>query len=110
MSGRAALVVSIHDVAPGTLAATRLMLAELERAGIDRCSLLVVPNYHGGQPVSEFPGFIEAMRGFERDGHEIVLHGYYHLRQRRAGESLRERAVTSVYTAGEGEFYDLGYH
>ena len=27
----------------------------------------------------------------------------------RAGESTREKVVTRVYTADEGEFYDLGY-
>jgi predicted deacetylase len=42
-------------------------------------------------------------------GHEIVIHGYFHQRPRRAGESLTNRFVTQVYTQDEGEFFDLDY-
>jgi predicted deacetylase len=43
------------------------------------------------------------------DGAEAVIHGYYHQRPVRAGETLRERFITRSYTAGEGEFFDMSY-
>ena len=45
----------------------------------------------------------------EADGHEIVIHGYFHERPRRAKETLRDKFLTRFYTQNEGEFYDLGY-
>jgi predicted deacetylase len=42
-------------------------------------------------------------------GHEPVLHGYYHQRERRPGESTRTRFFTRVYTADEGEFFDIPF-
>jgi predicted deacetylase len=36
-----------------------------------------------------------------------VIHGYFHQRPQRAGESVKEQFTTRLYTAGEGEFFDL---
>jgi predicted deacetylase len=103
------LVVSVHDVAPVSQPAVEQMLAQLARAGVPRCSLLVVPDYHRtGRSLGD-PAFADWLRDLDAQGHEIVIHGFYHERARRAGESTRQKIVTRVYTAGEGEFYDLGY-
>ena len=104
-----ALVVSIHDVAPVTRSPVERMLAQLARAGVPHCSLLVVPDYHRtGRSLGD-PAFREWLCDLDAQGHEIVIHGFYHERARRAGESTRQKVVTRVYTADEGEFYDLGY-
>jgi uncharacterized protein len=104
-----ALVVSIHDLAPATRSRVELILAQLARAGVPHCSLLVVPDYHrSGRSLGE-PGFVAWLQELRAEGHEIVIHGFYHQRTRRAGESARQKVVTRVYTADEGEFYDLGY-
>src|SRR6185503_8889753 len=42
-------------------------------------------------------------------GHEIVIHGYFHERPRQEGENLGEKFFTRLYTRDEGEFYDLDY-
>ncbi len=85
------------------------MLSSLAAVGVARCSLLVVPNYHRqGASLGE-PAFVSWLRQLQGTGHEIVLHGYYHERARRVGESARQKMVTRVYTADEGEFYDLDY-
>jgi predicted deacetylase len=102
-------VVSIHDVAPSTRAASERILDELGRSGVRVCSLLVVPNYHRTGAAMRDAGFVRWLRDLEADGHEVVIHGYFHQRPRRAGESWRERFVTRCYTSDEGEFYDLGY-
>ncbi|HEY0793022.1 MAG TPA: DUF2334 domain-containing protein, partial [Chthoniobacterales bacterium] len=102
-----ALVVSVHDVSPLTQPACSRMLAELAGAGVCATSLLVIPNHHGRAPVGAAPEFQAWLAQEVAKGHEPVLHGYFHLRSSRPGESWRNRWTTRVYTAGEGEFYDL---
>ena len=43
------------------------------------------------------------------NGHEIVIHGFFHQRARRKDENIRAKIVTRMYTADEGEFFDLRY-
>jgi predicted deacetylase len=106
---REALIVSVHDVAPATRGATEKIVAELSHHRVPVCSLLVVPNYHHGGSSTEDRGFVRWLQDLEAQGHEIVIHGYFHQRPRRNGESLRERFFTRTYTNDEGEFYDLDY-
>lgn len=102
-------VVSIHDVAPVTRDASARIIAELSARGVGVCSLLVVPNYHHTGAAVNDREFVHWLRGMEADGHEIVIHGYFHQRPRQSNETLRQRFVTRFYTDDEGEFYDLGY-
>jgi len=103
------LIVSLHDVAPTTWPIAREILSELHNDGIRKCSLLVVPNYHRHGSSVEDREFVSALRDLESEGHEIVIHGYFHERPRRSGESLFDRFVTRTYTQDEGEFFDLNY-
>jgi predicted deacetylase len=104
-----ALVVSIHDVAPSTRTKVEKILAALARHRVRVCSLLVVPDYHRqGRSLSE-PGFCSWLRMLAAHGHEIVIHGFFHQRARRNGEMVRAKIVTRIYTADEGEFFDLEY-
>ena len=106
---RPALVISLHDVAPVTQASCVRILDQLERLGISRCSLLVVPDYH--QSGSSFANreFANWLRNLEASGHETVIHGYFHERAAARGETWRDQFMTRVYTNREGEFYDLDY-
>jgi len=106
--GDRALVVSIHDVSPLTAGTVRRMLADLGKIGLDSTSLLVIPDHHRRGLVSEDREFAGWLRECHGDGQEIVLHGYCHLRDPVADEGLWKKLVTGTYTAGEGEFYDLG--
>jgi uncharacterized protein len=104
-----ALVVSIHDVAPSTRAKVEEILAALARHQVHACSLLVVPDYHRqGRSLAD-PGFRAWLHDLAANGHEIVIHGFYHQRARRNDEKARAKIVTRIYTADEGEFFDLGY-
>jgi len=104
-----ALVVSIHDVAPSTRAKVEKILAELARHRVHACSLLVVPDYHRqGRSLAD-PGFRSWLHELAANGHEIVIHGFFHQRARRNDEKTRAKIVTRIYTADEGEFFDLGY-
>lgn len=106
MSGRS-LVVSLHDVSPRTQAASADILRQLKEIGVRRCSLLVIPDHHRKGHFREDPSFCEWLREQADAGHEIIAHGYFHQRAPRGNESFLQRLTTRVYTAGEGEFYDL---
>jgi len=103
------VIVSLHDVAPATWDACKHILSEFQHQGIRASSLLVVPNYHHAGSSFENPSFVSWLKELEAAGHEIVIHGYFHERPRRANGSLTDRFVTQVYTQGEGEFFDLDY-
>jgi len=106
---REALIVSVHDVAPATRAIAEEIVAELSRHRVPVCSLLVVPNYHRGGSFAEDRSFVRWLQSLEEQGHEIVIHGYFHERPRRNGETMAGRFLTQLYTRDEGEFYDLDY-
>jgi len=106
---REALVVSVHDVAPATRSVVEEIVAEVSRHRVPVCSLLVVPNYHHRGSFTEDRGFVRWLQDLEAQGHEIVIHGYFHERPRRQGENLSEKFFTRLYTNDEGEFYDLDY-
>jgi len=103
------MVVSLHDVAPSTQQIANTIISELVRHGVRVCSILVVPDYHHEGLFAKDRQFVSWLRGLEAEGHEIVIHGYFHERPRRAKETLRDKFLTRLYTQHEGEFYDLGY-
>lgn len=103
------VVVSLHDVAPCTQQITNTIISELSAHGVRVCSVLVVPNYHHKGVFASHREFVTWLRGLEADGHEIVIHGYFHERPGQTTETLRDKFVTRFYTRNEGEFYDLNY-
>jgi uncharacterized protein len=102
-----ALVVSLHDVSPHTREACSSILQDLAQRGVPRTSLLVIPDHHRRGHLQSDPDFVSWLQAQAGAGHEVVMHGYYHQRQQRANESARDKFTTRLYTAGEGEFYDL---
>jgi predicted deacetylase len=109
MNGVRSLAVSVHDVSPLTREASECVLADLAAAGVGAASLLVVPDHHHRADIDKDPDFLAWLREQQAAGHEIVLHGFYHRRTPRGDDGAGKRLVTEHYTAGEGEFYDLGY-
>ncbi len=108
-AGQDALIVSIHDVAPSNRATVERIISEVSRKGARVCSLLVVPDYHHEGLFAQDRQFVSWLRDSEADGHEIVIHGYFHERSASARETLWDKLVTGLYTRHEGEFYDLDY-
>jgi predicted deacetylase len=102
-----ALVVSLHDVSPHTRENCEQALATLDRLGVSQCSLLVIPDHHHRGHFLADPEFCAWLKAQSARGHEIVIHGYYHQRERRPAESTVQKLTTRFYTADEGEFYDL---
>jgi predicted deacetylase len=103
------MVISLHDVAPSTRDLADKIISELVRRGVRVCSLLVVPDYHHQGLATKNRQFVSWLRDLESEGHEIVIHGYFHERPRGPNETLRDKFLTRLYTDNEGEFYDLDY-
>ena len=89
------LAVSVHDVSPLTRDTVAVMLRDLAEAGVRVTSLLVVPDHHHRADIDQDPAFLGWLRGMEAEGHEIVLHGFYHRRE----ASARRRACRFGRTA-----------
>ena len=83
------------------------MLGQLAEWGVPRCSLLVIPDHHRRGHFLADAACAAWLRAQAAAGHELVMHGYHHQRARRAGESVGAKWTTRIYTADEGEFYDL---
>ena len=101
------LVVSLHDVSPLTQTLCENILGQLRELGVRQTSLLVVPNHHRQAPITHDSSFRSWLTRKVDSEHEPVLHGYFHQRQRQEGDSFYSRLTTEIYTAGEGEFFDL---
>ncbi len=102
-----ALVVSVHDVSPRTRETSATILDELAGKGVPHCSLLVIPDHHHRGHFLADADFCAWLREQAQRGHEVVVHGYFHQRLRRGDESARAKLTTQLYTADEGEFYDI---
>lgn len=100
------LVVTIHDVAPPTLAAVRTLRERACAWGATRVTLLAVPNFHARAPLAADPPTIDWLRRSAGNGDEIALHGIFHIQRAPAGAlgALRAR----LFTAGEGEMLGRG--
>jgi uncharacterized protein len=106
---RDSLIVSLHDVAPFNRELSQKIISELASKGVRVCSLLVVPDYHHQGRFDEDREFLSWLHELESDGHELVIHGYFHERPRRTNETALQQLMTRFYTNDEGEFYDLDY-
>jgi predicted deacetylase len=102
-----AFVVSIHDVSPLTWEDTERILQSLAERGVHTTSLLVIPFHHEKEHFTKNPQFRDWLAAKAAAGHEVVIHGYTHRRARKTNESLVTRGMTRVYTADEGEFFDI---
>jgi predicted deacetylase len=100
-------IVSLHDAHPGSRAQIAEQVAFLARYGITHSSILVVPEFHHEGATQQVKEFCETVSGWQEQGHEIVLHGYYHDRRESPPEKLSTVFWTRFYTNREAEFLDL---
>src|SRR5262245_54823327 len=103
------VVVSLHDVAPCSQQITSTMISELSAHGVRGCSILVVPDYHHEGPFAKHREFVTWLRALEADGHEVVIHGYFHERPPQTEVTLGDKFMSRFCAQDEGEVYDLGY-
>jgi uncharacterized protein len=97
-----AVHVSIHDVSPRFAADVDVALELCAARGI-RPALLVVPNFHEAAPLLDDPGFCARLRDLQARGHEVFLHGFFHLSPG-GPRTLRSFFRQRIVSANEAEF------
>ena len=75
-------LVCIHDATPAYARETSVMIRDLAPLLGRRLSFGVVPNWHGEWPLAAHPDYCRLVR---ESAEELLLHGYFHLRQRGRG-------------------------
>lgn len=101
---RPIVIVSVHDVAPGTAAATERWLDLLDSRGVP-ASLLVVPGPWRGHALRDDPTLVSALHDAADRGYEISLHGYTHSADNRSAGIGIPRALSGrVLARGCAEF------
>jgi predicted deacetylase len=100
-------IVSLHDAHPGSRAQIAEQVAFLAAYGVTCSSILVVPEFHHAASAGADAAFRDAVSAWQAQGHELVLHGYYHDRQEAPRETLANMFWTRLYTNREAEFLDL---
>ena len=100
-------VVALHDVTPVHEDRIGHVLLLLDRLGIARPALFVVPDWHGEGNLERHPSFVDMLLERQAGGAEVFLHGYRH---DEAGHerSLRERLHVFGRTARSAEFLMIG--
>ncbi len=106
MPAASQLIVSFHDLHPGSRVQCERFLAICRECGVERTTLLVVPRWHGAPPCDDDREFAAWLRERAEEGHEICLHAYLHRVDVVTGSAV-QRAMGRHYTAGEGEFYQI---
>lgn len=72
-------LVCIHDATPAHARETRVMIRDLAPLVGRRFSVGVVPNWHGEWPLAAHPNYCRLV---QEASEELLLHGYFHRRQR----------------------------
>ncbi len=70
------LIISVHDVSPAFEKEIKIILKKLNEIGINKKSLLLVPNYERKYDLRKYPKFIARIKKEKQA--EIVTHGFYH--------------------------------
>jgi predicted deacetylase len=100
--------VSFHDLHPGSRAACAGFLERLRGCGVTRVSLLVVPRWHGGPPLTQDDEFVAWLRTLAAAGHDICLHGFFHRAEQVHGGPWQQ-LIGRHYTQSEGEFFQIDH-
>jgi hypothetical protein len=72
-------LVCIHDATPAYARETRMIIRDLAPYLGSRLSFAVVPNWYGEWPLAAHPEYCRLIR---EASEELLLHGYFHQRQR----------------------------
>ena len=72
-------LVCIHDATPAYARETRVMIRDLAPLVGRRLSFGVVPNWYGEWPLAAHPDYCRLV---QESSEELLLHGYFHRRQR----------------------------
>jgi predicted deacetylase len=103
------LLVSVHDVSPLTLEASRRAVDLVVAAGLplQALTLLVIPCHEDRAPLDEHPDACAWLRDLDTQGAHLIMHGYSH---RMSGRCLSPRGLfwAHGFARGQAEFFRSG--
>jgi predicted deacetylase len=103
------LIVSLHDVHPKNFEQYEKYIQKLHSLGIVKTSILAVPYWHKEYKTEEYPEFCQWLNDKHNQGHEILLHSFYHIEEKKKAQNFKEYITANFYTAGEGEFFRISF-
>jgi len=103
------LVVSIHDATPNFNSQLTKIVSELDKIGVNKKSILVIPDYLGKSNISQDDKFIELLHSLQDKGNEIVQHGLEHISTNHNYSSFLEKFIGEQIAQGCGEFQNISY-
>jgi uncharacterized protein len=103
------LCISLHDVAPATLADCARILGFLDDLQLGPVALLVIPDLHGTGRVDRDRRFMTFVESRILHGDEIVLHGYRHDAGAPQGRGLRAWLARRMRAGLQAEFSSLPF-
>ena len=105
--GQKKLLLSLHDFHPGSCAQIHNQLDFCLSRCPGHASILVIPEYHHGASVESCHESLRKLGAWQKQGHDLALHGYFHDRM---GLPPQSWWWTQVYTNHEAEFFGLMDH
>ncbi|MCB1122205.1 MAG: polysaccharide deacetylase family protein [Verrucomicrobiae bacterium] len=106
ITGQKQLIISYHDLHPGSWKSCQRFINRCKEMGADKWSLLVIPQYHGAPAFTEDSEFTAWLKSLPPENFDLCLHGYFHKAEAVRGGWFQQMKG-NVYTTGEGEFYQL---
>ena len=103
--GEKKLLLSLHDFHPGSREQIDAQLEFCLSRCPGRASVLVIPEHHHGVSVEACPESLRTLERWQKAGHDLAVHGYFHDRK---GLPDASWFWTRFYTRGEAEFFRLG--
>jgi len=105
------LIVSVHDVTPEYRSELEGVISELDKLGINKTSLMVIPNYRKNNRLENDSNFVTWLKDLENKGNEIVQHGYDHLFEGKKDSSFYRNFLGEILNfGGQGEFQYANYN
>jgi predicted deacetylase len=101
------LVVSVHDVASSNGADVRWLLEQLDRLGVGRRVLMVVPRWKSRERLADDPALVDLLAAEARRGSEIVVHGLTHAARGRFLGAWTQRVRARLFAPRDAEFATL---
>ena len=103
------LVVSIHDVTPEFKQELTTIVSELDKIGIKKTSVLIIPNYYENKNLVKDNQFTDWLYQLYDNGNELVQHGYNHLCTNYNFKSHIQKFIGTKINHSEGEFQNISY-
>ncbi len=100
------IIISFHDFHAGSMDVYDEFYKILNQMGLNRISVLAVPQMHFGEALTENTGAANWLLSMQEIGNDICLHGFYH-KVKKVNGGVLSQIIGNFYTNKEGEFFNL---